>query len=70
MAKGRGRVPAPRRNTDTISNTREKLNQLHESVLTLLHLTNTMSSRIAHKVGDNNRQAGTTSWYRYGNRNI
>ena len=69
MAKGRGRAPAPRRNTDTISNTGEKLKQLHESALTLLHLSKTMSSRVAHEVNDNNLQAGTTSWYRYGNLN-
>uniref|UniRef100_M4B2H5 Uncharacterized protein n=1 Tax=Hyaloperonospora arabidopsidis (strain Emoy2) TaxID=559515 RepID=M4B2H5_HYAAE len=69
MAKGRGRAPAPSRNTDTISNTGEKLKQLHESVLTLLNFTKTMSSRVAHEVGDNNRQAGTISWYRYGNLN-
>ena len=67
--KGRGRSPAQRRNTDTISNTGEKLKQLHESALTLLHFTKTMSSRVAHDVNDNNRQAGTTSWYRYGNLN-
>uniref|UniRef100_M4B9L8 Uncharacterized protein n=1 Tax=Hyaloperonospora arabidopsidis (strain Emoy2) TaxID=559515 RepID=M4B9L8_HYAAE len=66
MAKGRGNIPAPRRKTDTISNTGEKLKQLHESALTLLHFTKTMSSRVAHLVGDNSRQAGTTSWYRYG----
>ena len=61
MAKGRGRAPAPSRNTDTISNTGEKLKQLHESALILLHFTKTMSSRVAHEIGNNNRPAGTTS---------
>uniref|UniRef100_M4B8R5 Uncharacterized protein n=1 Tax=Hyaloperonospora arabidopsidis (strain Emoy2) TaxID=559515 RepID=M4B8R5_HYAAE len=68
-AKGRGRAPAPRRNTDTSSNTGEKLKQLHESALRLLHFTKTMSLRVAHEVGNNNHQAVTTSWYRYGNLN-
>ena len=71
ISKGCGRAPSPaRRNTDTISTTGEKLKQLHESALTLLRFTRTMSSRAADKVGDNNRQAGTTSWYRYGNLNF
>ena len=69
VATGHGRVPAPRRNTDTISNTGEKLKQLHESALRLLHFTKTTSSRVAHEVGNNNHQAVTTSWYRYGNLN-
>ena len=66
-AKGRGRAPAPRRNTDTISNTGQKLKQLHESALTLLYFTKTMSAwrmKLA-----TNRQADTPSWYRYGNLN-
>uniref|UniRef100_M4BSE2 ABC transporter domain-containing protein n=1 Tax=Hyaloperonospora arabidopsidis (strain Emoy2) TaxID=559515 RepID=M4BSE2_HYAAE len=69
MAKGRGRVTAARRNTDKISATGGKPKQLHESALALQQFTKTLSSRVAHEVGDNNRPAGTTSWYRYGNRN-
>ena len=69
MAKGRGRDSAPRWNTYTISTTGAKLEQLQESALTLLHFTKSMSSRVAHKVYDNNRQAGTTLWSLYGNLN-
>uniref|UniRef100_M4C3J7 Uncharacterized protein n=1 Tax=Hyaloperonospora arabidopsidis (strain Emoy2) TaxID=559515 RepID=M4C3J7_HYAAE len=70
IAKGRGRAPAPRRNTNTISNTGEKLKQLHESALALLYFIKTMSLCVAQEVGDNYRQAGTTSWYRYGSLNF
>ena len=55
MVEGRGRSPVPRRNTDKISNTEEKIKQLDESALTLLHFTKTMISRVARKVSDNNR---------------
>uniref|UniRef100_A0AAV1TLC0 Uncharacterized protein n=1 Tax=Peronospora matthiolae TaxID=2874970 RepID=A0AAV1TLC0_9STRA len=67
-AKGCGRAPAPCRNADTISNTGEKLKHLHVSALSLLHFTKNMSSRVK-EAGENNCQAGTTSWYRYGNLN-
>lgn len=42
---------------------------MHDSALALQQFTKTLSSRVVHDAGDSNRPAGTTSWYRYGNRN-
>eukprot|EP00644_Phytophthora_capsici_P007652 jgi/Phyca11/510992/fgenesh2_kg.PHYCAscaffold_72_\ len=69
MTKSRRRGTAPRRNTDTIGATGEEPKQMHDSALALQQFTKTLSSRVAHDVSDGNRPAGTTSWYRYGNRN-
>ncbi|ETK90931.1 hypothetical protein F441_05550 [Phytophthora nicotianae CJ01A1] len=69
MTKSRRRGTAPRRNTDTIGATGEEPKQMQDSALALQQFTKTLSSRVAHDVGDGNRPAGTTSWYRYGNRN-
>ncbi|CAI5711115.1 unnamed protein product [Hyaloperonospora brassicae] len=69
MVKGRGRGAVARRNTDTISATGEEPKQLHDSALALQQFTKNLSSRVVHDVSEGNRPAGTTSWYRYGNRN-
>ncbi|KAL4108785.1 hypothetical protein PRIC1_000494 [Phytophthora ramorum] len=68
MAKSRRRGTGPRRNTDTIGATGEEPKQMHDSALALQQFTKTLSSRVVHDVGDGTRPAGTTSWYRYGNR--
>ncbi|CAH0492770.1 unnamed protein product [Peronospora farinosa] len=67
MAKSRRRGIVPRRNAGTIGATGEEPKQMQDSVLALQQFTKTLSSRVAHDVGDSNRPAGTTSWYRYGN---
>ncbi|GMF38817.1 unnamed protein product [Phytophthora fragariaefolia] len=69
MTKSRRRGTAPRRNTDTIGATGEEPKQMQDSALALQQFTKTLSSRVVHDVGDGTRPAGTTSWYRYGNRN-
>ncbi|KAI9905909.1 hypothetical protein PsorP6_013587 [Peronosclerospora sorghi] len=69
MSKSHRRGTAPRRNTDTIGAHGEEPKQMQDSALALQQFTKNLSSRVVHDVGDGNRVAGTTSWYRYGNRN-
>ncbi|CEG46591.1 atp-binding cassette superfamily [Plasmopara halstedii] len=69
MAKSRRRGIVQRRNADTIGANGDEPTQMQDSALALQQFTKNLSSRVVHDAGDGNRSAGTTSWYRYGNRN-